>query len=124
MPSYIQNYGFTKTLFQDDDKEINNMVKWEGEYDGKLANINLDINDNGKRQLVSMELNNKDIINMFGIKPVEGSLEKRLAKDFLYKPITLEGALTKRKSYKRKNKRKSKTKRRRRHLKTRKIYYN
>jgi hypothetical protein len=124
MPSYIQNYGFTKTLFQDDNNEINNMVKWEGKYDGKLANINLDINDNGKRQLVSMELNNNDIRNMFGIKPVEGSLEKRLAKDFLYKPITLEGALTKRKSYKRKRKRKSKTKRRRRHLKTRKIYYN
>jgi len=124
MPSYIQNYGFTKTLFQDDDKEINNMVKWEGEYDGKLANINLDINDNGKRQLVSVELNNNDIRNMFGIKPVKGSLEKRLAKDFLYKPITLEGALTKRKSYKRKRKSKRKTKRRRRHLKTRKIYYN
>jgi hypothetical protein len=124
MPSYIQNYGFTKTLFQDDNNEINNMVKWEGKYDGKLANINLDINDNGKRQLVSMELNNNDIRIMFGIKPVEGSLEKRLAKDFLYKPITLEGALTKRKSYKRKRKRKSKTKRRRRHLKTRKIYYN
>jgi hypothetical protein len=132
MPSYIQNYGFTKTQFQDDDNnEFNNMVKWEGEYDGKLANINLDINDNGKRQLVSMELNNDDIRNMFGIQPVKGSLEKRLAKDFLYKPITLEGALTKRKSYKHrkhksksKSKSKSKTKRRRRHLKTRKLYYN
>jgi hypothetical protein len=129
MPSYIQNYGFTKTLFQDDNNEINNMVKWEGKYDGKLANINLDINDNGKRQLVSMELNNNDIRNMFGIKPVEGSLEKRLAKDFLYKPITLEGVLTKRKSYSRslrhRKKRKSKkSKRKRQHFKTKKIYYN
>lgn len=134
MPSYIKNYGFTKTLFQDDNNEFNNMVKWEGEYDGKLANINLDINDNGKRQLVSMELNNDDIRNMFGTQPVKVSLEKRLAKDFLYKPITLEGALTKRKSYsrslrhrkKRKNKSKSKnkSKQRRRHLKTKKIYYN
>jgi len=139
MPPYIQNYGFTKTLFQDDDNnEINNMVKWEGDYDGKLANIDIDINDNGKRKLVSMQLNNNDIRNMFGIKPVEGSLEKRLTKDFLHntksksksKAITLEGALIKPKSHrlrhrkKYKIKSKSKSKRRRRYIKTRKIYYN
>ena len=139
MPSYIQNYGFTKTLFKDNDNnEFNNIVKWKGNYDGKRANIDVDINDNGHKDLVSMQLNNDDIRNMFGIQPVEVSLEKRLAKDFLYKPITLEGALTKRKIYnyrkklqaknKNKNKSKSKTKikgkRRIRHSKTRKIYYN
>ena len=139
MPSYIQNYGFTKTLFKDNDNnEFNNIVKWKGNYDGKRANIDVDINDNGHKELVSMQLNNDDIRNMFGIQPVEVSLEKRLAKDFLYKPITLEGALTKRKIYnyrkklqaknKNKNKSKSKTKikgkRRIRHSKTRKIYYN
>ena len=142
MPSYIQNYGFTKTQFQDDDNnEFNNMVKWEGEYDGKLANIDVDINDNGNRQLVSMQLNNNDIRNIFGIQPVEGSLEKRLTKDFLYKPITLEGALIQPKSHKHRHKShshrhkshrhrhrhrngKSKSKRRRLHRKTRKIYYN
>ena len=139
MPSYIQNYGFTKTLFKDNDNnEFNNIVKWKGNYDGKRANIDVDINDNGHKELVSMQLNNDDIRNMFGIQPVEVSLEKRLAKDFLYKPITLEGALTKRKIYnyrkklqaKNKNKNKSKTKtkikgkRRIRHSKTRKIYYN
>ena len=143
MPSYIQNYGFTKTLFQDDNNnEINNMVKWKGDYDGKLANIDVDINDNGKKELVSMQLNNNDIRNMFGIQPVEGSLEKRLTKDFLYKPkskaITLEGALIQPKSHKhrhkshsrsllrhrKKYKTKSKSKRKRRRIKTRKIYYN
>ena len=136
MPSYIQNYGFTKTLIQDDDNnEFNNMVKWEGEYDGKLANIDVDINDNGNRQLVSMQLNNNDIRNMFGIQPVEGSLEKRLTKDFLYKPITLEGALIQPKSHRhrhkshrhrgrslrhRSSKSASNSKKRRRHRKTRK----
>ena len=139
MPSYVQNYGFTKTLFKDNNNnEFNNTVKWKGDYDGKLANIDVDINDNGNREFVNMKLNNDDIRNMFGIQPVEVSLEKRLAKDFLYKPITLEGALTKRKIYnyrkklqaKNKNKNKSKTKtkikgkRRIRHSKTRKIYYN
>ena len=138
MPSYIQNYGFTKTLFKDNDNNVfDNIVKWKGDYDGKLANIDVDINDNGNREFVSMKLNNNDIRNIFGIKPVEVSLEKRLTKDFLYKPITLEGALTKRKSHrlrhrlrhrhrksKDKSKSKSKSKIRRRHMKTRKIYYN
>ena len=144
MPSYIQNYGFTKTLFQDDNNnEFNNMVKWKGEYDGKLANIDVDINDNGNREFVSMKLNNNDIRNMFGIQQVEGSLEKRLTKDFLYKPITLEGALIQPKSHSRghshrgrshrgrshkhrhrSSKSASNSKKRRRHRKTRKIYYN
>ena len=133
MPSYVQNYGFTKTLFQDNNNnEFNNTVKWKGDYDGKLANIDVDINDNGNREFVNMKLNNDDIRNMFGVQPVEGSLEKRLANDFLskskYKPITLEGALTKRRSHIHKHKHrkngKSRSKRRRRHRKTRKLYYN
>ena len=133
MPSYVQNYGFTKTLFKDNNNnEFNNTVKWKGDYDGKLANIDVDINDNGNREFVNMKLNNDDIRNMFGVQPVEGSLEKRLANDFLnkskYKPITLEGALTKRRSHKHKHKHrkngKSRSKRRRRHRKTRKLYYN
>ena len=135
MPSYVQNYGFTKTLFKDNNNnEFNNTVKWKGDYDGKLANIDVDINDNGNREFVNMKLNNDDIRNMFGVQPVEGSLEKRLANDFLskskYKPITLEGALTKRRSHIHKHKHKhrkngkSRSKRRRRHRKTRKLYYN
>jgi hypothetical protein len=124
------------------------MVKWKGEYDGKLANIDVDINDNGNREFVSMKLNNNDIRNMFGIQQVEGSLEKRLTKDFLYKPITLEGALIQPKSHSRghshrgrshrgrshrgrshkhrhrSSKSASNSKKRRRHRKTRKIYYN
>ena len=135
MPSYVQNYGFTKTLFKDNNNnEFNNTVKWKGDYDGKLANIDVDINDNGNREFVNMKLNNDDIRNMFGVQPVEGSLEKRLANDFLskskYKPITLEGALTKRRSHIHKHKHRkngksrSKSAKRRRHRKTRKLYYN
>ena len=135
MPSYVQNYGFTKTLFKDNNNnEFNNTVKWKGDYDGKLANIDVDINDNGNREFVNMKLNNDDIRNMFGFHPVDGSLEKRLANDFLskskYKPITLEGALTKRRSHIHKHKHRkngksrSKSAKRRRHRKTRKLYYN
>ena len=88
--SYIQNYGFSKT-------QINNgkynEVEWIGDYDGKIANINIDINNNGSRDIVSMKLNNNDLVQLFGVQPVQIPLEKRLMNDFLSKPMVLEGAL-------------------------------
>jgi hypothetical protein len=102
MSSYIQNYGFTKTLIQDNENNLQHEIKWQGDYDGKIANIGVDINDNGNREFVSMQLNNNDIRQLFGIQPIEVPLEKRLMNDFLShkpnRPITLEGALIKRKS--------------------------
>ena len=113
MSSYIQNYGFTKTLYQDDFNKHQNEIQWKGDYDGQIANIDLDINDNGNREFVSMKLNNNDLINIFGIQPIEIPLEKRLMNDYLKnRPITLEGALIKRKSRRHKKKhQKKRTKR-------------
>lgn len=125
MPSHIQNYGFTKTLFQDNDNKIHNLVKWKGDYDGKLANIDVDINDNGNREFVSIQLDNNDIRQLLGIQPVEVPLEKRLAEDFLYssKPITLEESLIKRKSKKESKRKSKKTKsKKKRKTKTKKLY--
>jgi len=100
--SYIQNYGFTKTLFQDNLNVLQNEIKWQGDYDGKIANIDIDINDNGNREVVSIQLDNNNLRQLFGIQPVEMSIEKRLMNDFLShkhsRPITLEGALIKRKT--------------------------
>ena len=103
MSTYIQNYGFTKTYIMDKNKKIKNDIKWIGDYDGDKANIQLDINDNGNREFVSIQLDNNELMNILGIQPVEMSLEKRLTNDFFnksYTPITLEGALTKRKTRK------------------------
>lgn len=103
MSAYIQNYGITKTYIKDKNKKIKNEIKWVGDYDGNKANIKLDINDNGNKEFVSVQLDNDQLINILGIQPVEMSLEKRLTNDFLkntYKPITLEGALTKKKTRK------------------------
>ena len=109
MTSYVQNYGFTKTLIQDNKHNINNEIKWQGDYDGKIANIDVDINTNGNREFVSMKLNNDDIRQLFGIQPVQVPLEKRLMNDFLSyeknSPIALEG-IFKRKSRRHRHKRK------------------
>ena len=117
MSTYIQNYGFTKTLIQDKENNLHNEIKWQGDYDGKIANIDVDINDNGNSEFISMQLNNNDLRQLFGIQPVEVPLEKRLVNVFLsnkkYKPITLEGALIKRKSrrHRKKHHKRKKTKR-------------
>lgn len=120
MTTFIQNYGFTKTKINDNNKLLNNEIKWEGIYDGSKANIYLDINDNGKKELIQMKLNNDDIKELFGISSIEIPLEERLKQDFLdqhikkniSRSIVLEGALTKKKTRKHmlKKKRHRKTK--------------
>jgi hypothetical protein len=96
--STIENYGFTKTLIRDNGRNIENEIKWIGDYDGNVANINVNINENGNNEFVSFKLSNNDIMNILGIQPFKVPLEKRLMNDYVYNPIILEGALTKRKS--------------------------
>jgi hypothetical protein len=103
MTTYIQNYGFTKTTMNNNGKKINNEIQWNGDYNGKVANLDLKINDNGHNDVVSLQLTNNDLIELFGTKPVEMPLDERLYNDFLltntddkstnYSPMVLEGAL-------------------------------
>ena len=98
----IQNFGFTKTVINDNNKKYNNELIWEGDYDGKKANIHVAMNDNGKKEELKMELSNYELSKLLGIPPVEKPLDERLRNDFL-ESIVLEGALTNKK--KRKSKR-------------------
>lgn len=103
MSSYIQNYGFAKTIILNDKQDIHNEIKWQGDYDGNMANINIGMNNNGNSEFVSMKLDNTDLRQLFGIQPVEMSLDKRIMNDFDYNAIALEGALfekNKRRHYK------------------------
>lgn len=114
MSSFLQNYGFAKTIIRDNNNNLHNEVQWNGNYDGRIANIDMNINDNGNREFISMQLNNNDLRQIFGIQPVAIPLEKRLMNDFLsHKPMILEGALIKKKSrrHKKKHHKRTKTKR-------------
>ena len=101
MSSYIHNYGFTKTIIKDDDQLRQNEIQWKGNYDGNIANINVGINNNGNKEFVSMQLTNDDLMHLLGVQPVQIPLEKRLMNDF-YRPMTLDGALIRKKSRKHK----------------------
>jgi hypothetical protein len=124
MNTYIQNYGFTKTLIKDNHKKSKSEIQWVGDYDGNMANIKVGINDNGNKELVSMQLDNNDIMNLLGVQPIEIPLEQRLSNDFLgkpYKPITLEGVLHKT-SKKRKTRKHKRRHNKHRHHKKRQTY--
>ena len=108
MSSYIQNYGFTKTLIKDNNRTLQNkMIKWNGDYDGNIANINIGINNNNKEKFVNIQLTNDELMDILKIQPVEIPLEKRLSNKFLHKPII--GSLIKHKSIKKKHRKKRKT---------------
>jgi hypothetical protein len=108
MSSYIQNYGFTKTLIKDNNRTLQNkMIKWNGDYDGDIANINIGINNNNKEKFVNIQLTNDELMDILKIQPVEIPLEKRLSNKFLHKPII--GSLMKNKSIKKKHRKKRKT---------------
>ena len=115
MGSYMKNYGYTKTMIQENGHKKHNELQWKGDYDGNIAHIDIGINDNGHKGVVSMELTNKDLRELLGVQPVETPLEKRLLNDFLYddpykyRPISLEGALIPRRTHKHRRRRSSKT---------------
>ena len=116
MSSFIQNYGFAKTIIHDNHNKLHNEIEWNGNYDGNIANIDVGISNNGNQEFVSLQLNNNDLRQIFGIQPIEIPLEKRLMNDFLsykpMKPITLEGALIKKsRRHRKKHHRRRKTKR-------------
>jgi hypothetical protein len=79
----MQNYGFAKTIINKNNKKTKNEVMWNGDYNGNIANIEVNMNDNGNRELIKMQLDNNDILNMLGVQPINIPLEQRLQSDFL-----------------------------------------
>jgi hypothetical protein len=123
MSSYIQNYGFTKTIVKDNNRESKNEIQWIGDYNGKVANIDIDFDNNGNKEFINLQLDNKDLRNLLGIQPIEIPLEQRLVNDFLdktYKPIVFENNLIKQRSHKHKKTHKHKYKQLNKHKKTHK----
>jgi len=86
MTTYMQNYGFTKSVINNNNNKSENEIKWIGEYDGKIATIDVDINNNGNKETINMKLDNHDIMDLLGVPPIEMSLENRLKNDFGLEP--------------------------------------
>lgn len=79
----LLNIGSTNTTIRNNDKITNSSVKWSGDYDGKLANIHVAVDDNGRKENMDIKLTNDDISQLLGYPAVEKQLDKRLFDDFL-----------------------------------------
>ena len=84
---YIQNFGSTKTLINNNNKHHEQELKWMGDYDGSEAKLQLDIinNDNDKenRTVYNFKLNNDQLGQLLGMNPVNRPIDERIRMDFL-----------------------------------------
>lgn len=91
LDTYIQNKGVTKTILHTNNTNQVQEIQWDADYDGEKANISIDMNENNGKYLkhIDMELDNKDLKEIFSIPSVNIPLHKRLTQDFQYsKPKT------------------------------------
>ena len=115
MSTFIQNYGYTKTYTNDKYGKNQEELMWQGDYDGNMANIDINVNKNGQEQFVSMKLDNNDIIQLLGVPVVNAPLHKRLQQDFMKNGLIRDGLITNRRTKKKSHK---KHKHHKRHKKT------
>lgn len=89
MNTLIKNEGITKTIISNNNNNnYVNEIKWDGDYNGKIAKLNLNVNDNGRKQQVHLELNNNDILKLLNKNADKLSIDQRLQNDFLSKNST------------------------------------
>ena len=85
---YIKSYGVSNNFIKrsDNDDLYINKLEWVGKYDGKKADIDLDINNNGEKQHYDIELDNDEIKRLLNVHSIDKPLEDRLLEDYLSKP--------------------------------------
>jgi hypothetical protein len=91
--TWIENAGFTETLYQENGKKHHNTANWGLKYDGDQAHIDVGLNNNGKRERIHMNLTNDDIMKLLEMNSVPIPLEKRLTNDFLKNDYTEENSV-------------------------------
>lgn len=80
--SYIKNSGFTQTFIKNGKDSSISEFSWNGDYDGKSADISLLSNINGKKENVNFILNNNQIANLLNVPSINKSIDERLINDF------------------------------------------
>ena len=80
--TFIKNRGTTKTIIHNNNDNNVNEIKWYADYDGDVANISLDLTNNGNVNHYNVKLDNDDLANILNINSVKMPIHKRLEKDF------------------------------------------
>jgi len=85
--TYIKNKGTTTFISSIPGKDCPgndnyNKIDWDIDYDGQRADIELDINSNGKSNRLHFDLTNDDLANILNVPAFQMPLEERLIADF------------------------------------------
>lgn len=79
----IGNTGLTELIYKEGNKSPKKTVfKWDGNYDGKNANIHMNLNVDGKQTKSDIKLSNEEIMELLSQNTVDKSLDRRLDDDF------------------------------------------
>jgi hypothetical protein len=80
--AYISNRGITKTIVSSNNQKNTNEFLWDANYDGNVANIKINTNENGKHRHYNYSLNNTELEDILNMESINIPLEKRLETDF------------------------------------------
>lgn len=80
--TYIRNNGITQTLINKNNVNHVNEVTWDADYNGDVANISINTNDDGKTDHYNFSLDNSDLDNILNVSSVGGPIDARLKNDF------------------------------------------
>lgn len=81
--TYIKTTGSANSYVQQGMHRSINNVNWDVDYDGRHADIDLDVGHNGESTHYKAVLSNEDLANMLNYPSVNMPLEERLYNDFL-----------------------------------------
>jgi hypothetical protein len=86
LDTYIKNRGATKTLiYNNNNHNAVNEINWDADYDGKVANISVDLQNNGRLKHYDITLDNEDLANILNVPSVNMPLDRRLKRDFKHR---------------------------------------
>lgn len=75
----IDNTGLTKLIYTEGNQSPKTTVfKWDGKYDGKNANIHMNLDVDGKKTKSNIKLSNDDLMKILSANVVEKPIDQRL----------------------------------------------
>lgn len=80
--TYIKNRGTTKTIIHRNNHNHVNKTNWDADYDGEIANVSINTENNGNHKQFNFTLDNEDLANILNIPSVNTPIHKRLEMDF------------------------------------------
>ena len=80
---YIQTLGTSETNMDVNSKKSQSKLKWLGDYDGEIAKLQVDVNNDNNPKVYKFEMNNEQLSHLLGMPPVDMPLDKRLEMNFL-----------------------------------------